>query len=112
MPTSEKAQLRGGAWLVEATNPRDVLTPEQLTEEHRLIGSTTEQFVDQEVLPALERLEQHDWNVARALVRRCGDLGLLAVDVPEAYGGGGLDKGTSPLVCESKGGAASFGAPP
>jgi alkylation response protein AidB-like acyl-CoA dehydrogenase len=110
MPTSEKAQLRGGAWLVEATDPRDVLTPEQLTEEHRLIGSTTQQFVDQEVLPALERLEQHDWSVARALVKRCGDLGLLAVDVPEAYGGVDLDKVTSLLVSERMASAASFGA--
>ena len=61
MPTSEKAQLRGGAWLIEPTDPREVLTPERLTDEHRLIGSTTQQFVEQEVLPALDRLEQHDW---------------------------------------------------
>ena len=46
MPTSEKAQLRGGAWLIEPTDPREVLTPERLTDEHRLIGSTTQQFVE------------------------------------------------------------------
>ncbi len=62
MPTSEKAQLRGGAWLIEPTDPREVLTPERLTDEHRLIGNTTQQFVEQEVLPALDRLEQHDWD--------------------------------------------------
>jgi alkylation response protein AidB-like acyl-CoA dehydrogenase len=110
MPTSETTQLRGGAWLIEPTDARDVLTPEKLTEEHRLIGATTQQFVDQEVLPALERLEQHDWAVARQLVARCGDLGLLGVDVPEAYGGLALDKVTSLLVSERMASAASFGA--
>jgi alkylation response protein AidB-like acyl-CoA dehydrogenase len=110
MPTSETAQLRGGAWLIEPTDARDVLTPETLTDEHRLIGATTQQFVDQEVLPALERLEQHDWALARRLVTRCGDLGLLGVDVPEAYGGVALDKVTSLLVSERMASAASFGA--
>jgi alkylation response protein AidB-like acyl-CoA dehydrogenase len=110
MPTSETAQLRGGAWLIEPTDARDVLTPETLTDEHRLIGATTQQFVDQEVLPALDRLEQHDWALARQLVRRCGDLGLLGVDVPEAYGGVALDKVTSLLVSERMASAASFGA--
>ena len=110
MPTSETAQLRGGAWLIEPTDARDVLTPEKLTDEHRLIGATTQQFVDQEVLPALDRLEQHDWALARQLIMRCGDLGLLGVDVPEAYGGVALDKVTSLLVSERMASAASFGA--
>ncbi len=110
MPATAKAQLRGGAWLLEATDPRDVLTPERLTDEHRLIGTTTQQFVDQEVLPALDRLEQHDWTLARQLVARCGELGLLGVDVPEAYGGLDLDKVTSLLVSERMASAASFGA--
>jgi alkylation response protein AidB-like acyl-CoA dehydrogenase len=110
MPTTDTTQLRGGAWLVDATRPGDVLTPEQLTEEQRLIGRTTQQFVDQEVLPALDRLEQHDWTVARRLLQRCGELGLLGVDVPEAYGGLELDKITSLVVSERMASAASFGA--
>jgi alkylation response protein AidB-like acyl-CoA dehydrogenase len=110
MPTSETAQLRGGAWLIEPTDARDVLTPEKLTDEHRLIGATTQQFVEQEVLPALDRLEQHDWVLARRLVGRCGELGLLGVDVPEVYGGLSLDKVTSLLVSERMASAASFGA--
>jgi alkylation response protein AidB-like acyl-CoA dehydrogenase len=110
MPTSETAQLRGGAWLIEPTDARDVLTPEKLTDEHRLIGATTQQFVEQEVLPALDRLEQHDWILARHLIGRCGELGLLGVDVPEAYGGLSLDKVTSLLVSERMASAASFGA--
>jgi alkylation response protein AidB-like acyl-CoA dehydrogenase len=87
-----------------------VLTPEKLTDEQRLIGATTQQFVEQEVLPALDRLDQHDWSVARQLIGRCGELGLLGVDVPEDYGGVDLDKVTSLLVSERMASAASFGA--
>ena len=110
MPTSETSQLRGGAWLIEPTDFREVLTPERLTDEHRLIGNTTQQFVEQEVLPELNRLEQHDWTIARRLIKRCGDLGLLGVDVPEGYGGLNLDKISSLVVSERMASAASFGA--
>jgi alkylation response protein AidB-like acyl-CoA dehydrogenase len=110
MPTSLTTQLRGGAWLIEPTDAAEMLTPERLTDEHRLIGNTTRQFVDQEVLPELDRLEQHDWTVARRLIKRCGDLGLLGVDVPETYGGLSLDKVASLVVSERMASAASFGA--
>src|SRR5712692_4222590 len=104
------AFLRGGAWMLEPSNPDAPLTPERLTEEHRLIGQTAEEFVDKEVLPELDRLDQKDWALARRLVQRCGELGLLGVDVPEAYGGVQLDKVTSLLVSERLARSASFGA--
>jgi len=102
--------LRGGEWLLQAADADHVFTPERLTEEHRLIGRTAQEFVDNEVLPALEQLEQKDWNLARTLVRRGADLGLLGVDVPEAYGGLALDKITSLVVSEKLARSASFGA--
>jgi alkylation response protein AidB-like acyl-CoA dehydrogenase len=102
--------LKGGAWLLESTPAGGVMTPEKLTDEHRLIAQTTEQFVEQEAAPALERLEKHDWSVARELLKRCGELGLLGVDVPEEYGGLALDKVTSLVVSERMSKAASFGA--
>src|SRR5262249_35866342 len=84
--------LRGGEWLLKSSDPADVFTPERLSEEHRLIAQTVNDFVEKEVLPVLDRLEEKDWGLARDLVRRCGDLGLLGVDVPEAYGGVQMDK--------------------
>jgi alkylation response protein AidB-like acyl-CoA dehydrogenase len=114
MPSSAAASvaiLRGGEWLLRATDPNAVFTPERITEEHRLIARTTEEFVDHEVLPVLDRLEKEkDWALARQLLRRGGELGLLSVDVPEAYGGLQLDKVTSMLVSEHIAGAGSFGA--
>src|SRR6266850_5710434 len=108
--TTEAALLKGGAWLIEPTRAESVLTPEKLTEEHNLIAQTTEQFVEQEVVPVLDQLEQHDWTLARKLLKRCGELGLLGVDVPEEYGGLALDKVTSLVVSEQMSKSASFGA--
>jgi len=101
------ATTRGGAWLIEdATEP--ILTPERLTDEHQLIRQTAEELITAEVLPKLEQLEQKDWTLARALVKRCGELGLLGTDVPEAYGGVELDKAASVVVGEAVGRSASF----
>ena len=102
--------LNGGAWLIEPTQPESVLTPEKLTDEHRLIARTVEQFVEQEAIPALDRLEKHEWQVARDLLKRCGTLGLLGIDVPEEYGGVALDKVTSLVVSERMSKSASFAA--
>jgi len=111
MPTTtETTILRGGEWLLQATTPEGVFTPERLTEEHRLIAQTAQEFVDAEVLPKLDQLEQKDWTLARELVKRGGALGLLGVDVPEAYGGVGLDKVSSLVVSEKMARSASFGA--
>jgi len=86
------------------------MTPERLTEEQRLIGQTTDRFVQQEVMPQLEKLEQHDWGLARQLIRRCAELDLLGIDVAEEYGGVDLDKVTSLVVSERMAASASFGA--
>jgi alkylation response protein AidB-like acyl-CoA dehydrogenase len=109
-PSTMPQATGGGAWLLEAGQPSAVFTPERLSEEHRLIGRTARQFVDQEVLPELPALERKDWPLARRLMRRAGDLGLLGVDVPEAYGGVQLDKVSSLVVSEKLARSASFGA--
>ena len=109
VPTDSSLQ-RGGEWLLAPTDADRVFTPERATDEHRLIGATAAAFVQNEVLPALDRLEQKDWTLARQLLKRCGDLGLLGVDVPEEYGGVGLDKVSSLIVSDRLSRSASFGA--
>jgi alkylation response protein AidB-like acyl-CoA dehydrogenase len=98
---------RGGAWLIEeATDP--IFTPEKLSDEHRLIKQTADEFINSEVRPALEKLEQKDWALVRTLIKRSGQLGLLGTDVPESLGGVELDKAAAIVVGESVGHAASF----
>jgi alkylation response protein AidB-like acyl-CoA dehydrogenase len=99
---------KGGAWLIEDAAPERVFTPEKMTDEHRLIGQTADEFLTAEVIPQLERLEQKDWALARTLVQRCGALGLLGTDVPGALGGVELDKVSSVIVGEVVGRCASF----
>jgi alkylation response protein AidB-like acyl-CoA dehydrogenase len=107
-PPSTSLSRKGGSWLLDETPAPDVFTPEKLSEEHRLMARTTTEFVDNEVLPNLERLEAKDWQLARSLVRRCGELGLLSIAVPEEYGGLDLDKASSLAVVERIGPSASF----
>src|SRR5262245_27108781 len=98
--TSAPVMLRGGEWLLQPSDADATFTPERITEEHRLIARTAKEFVDNEVLPVLDRLEQKDWALARELVKRAAALGLIGVDVPETYGGVGLDKVSSLIVSE------------
>jgi alkylation response protein AidB-like acyl-CoA dehydrogenase len=100
--------VRGGSWLIEDTPVESVFTPERLSDEHRLIAQTADEFITNEVLPVLEQLEQKDWQLARRLVGRAGQLGLLGTDVSDEFGGVGLDKVASILVGESMGRSASF----
>jgi alkylation response protein AidB-like acyl-CoA dehydrogenase len=106
--TTSTSLRKGGTWLLEDAAASDVFTPERLSDEHRLMAQTTTEFVQSEVLPMLDRMEQKDWDLARALLRRCGELGLLGIAVPEAYGGLDLDKASSLAVIEQIGPSASF----
>ena len=86
---------KGASWLLEATEPSSTFTPEKLSDEHRLMAQTVEEFVESEVLPKIDQLETKDWALARALVRRAGELGLLGISAPEEYGGLDLDNDRS-----------------
>ena len=104
----EKKMVAGGSFLIEESTPEDIFTPEDFTEEHRMIAETTRQFVDQEVRPAIPDLEKHNWELARELVGKAAELGLIGVNVPEEYGGLGLDQTSGVLVGENTGRSASF----
>src|ERR1044071_6373131 len=103
---TETQRVRGGGWLFEEAG--DIFTPEKLSEEHRLMAQTTAEFVDAEIMPALPKLEAKDWALSRALIRKCGDLGLLGLGAPEQYGGLDLDKASSLVVVERIARSASF----
>src|SRR4051812_32744495 len=100
--------VKGGSFLVEEHAPEDVFTPEDFTEEHRMIGQTAEDFVLNEVVPNEPELEKKNWPLLVDLLRKGGALGLTSVDIPEEYGGLDLDKISSILVAEKIAASASF----
>jgi alkylation response protein AidB-like acyl-CoA dehydrogenase len=111
MATSTEQTIKGGAWILDETDPASVMTPEKLTEEHKLIGQTAAEFVDNEVFPVVDKLEEKkDWSINRDLLAKCGSLGLLGPNVPEAYGGVDLDKIAAIVIAEQLARYASFGA--
>ena len=97
----------GCAFLIEPV-PEDVFSFEDFSEEQREMARTAEQFVDREVLPRLAEIEEKQGGVVPELLKRAGELGLLGVEVPEAYGGLGLDKATALLVSERAAKVGSF----
>src|SRR5262245_55008594 len=104
----EKQYMKGGEFLI--TEAEDIFTPEDFTEEHRMIADATREFVDNEVQPNLQALENHAWEVARQLLGKAGELGLLGSTIPEEYGGLGLDQTTSVIIAEMMGLGGGFGS--
>ncbi len=101
---------KGGGWLFEDTPTESVFTPEQKTEEHRLIDQTSDEFVANEIVVKNDQLETKDWDLARHLLKRTGELGLMGTDVPEEYGGLQLDKVSSAIIAGRLGQSGSFSA--
>lgn len=91
---------RGGGFLLGLPAAAEVFTPEDLDAQQRLIGETAAGFGKEQVAPLLEKIENREHEHSVALMRQAGELGLLGIDIPTAYGGLGLSTTTSTLVTE------------
>ncbi|MDH7479602.1 MAG: acyl-CoA dehydrogenase family protein [Syntrophomonadaceae bacterium] len=93
--------IKGGSFIIETIAPDAVFTPEDFTDEHKLIAKTAADFAAKEVEPVLPELEAQKENLMADLLKKAGEVGLLSIDIPEEYGGTGMDKASSMLVCEN-----------
>ncbi|MEW9675956.1 acyl-CoA dehydrogenase family protein [Lentibacillus sp. L22] len=109
MSETKEKLFKGGAFLVEDLTADDIITPEDFTEEHKMIAKTTDEFVSGEVLPVKDKLENHEFDYSVDLLKKAGELGLLGADVPEEYDGLALDKISSSLITEKFARAGGFG---
>lgn len=100
--------IKGGAFLIEELEADRVFTPEDFTDEQQMIAKTTEDYVKNEVTPLIDKLENHEFDNSVKLLKSAGNLGLLGADVPEEYGGLGLDKISSALISEKMAVAGGF----
>lgn len=100
--------IKGGSFLIEDVSFDQVFTPEEYSDEQKMIAKTTEDYVLNEVVPVIDNLENHEFDHSVRLLKEAGELGLLGADVPEEYGGLGLDKVSSALIAEKMSRAGGF----
>ena len=108
-------KTRGGQFIVKETKCEDIFTPEDFNEEQLMMRDSVKEFIDKEVWPNKERFEKRDFAFTVECMRKAGEMGLLSISVPEAYGGMGMGFVDTVLVCDYISGAtgsfsSAFGA--
>jgi hypothetical protein len=96
-----QALLPGGGFLLGDTDPQTIHTPEDFTDEQHLLAQTVREFVNQEVLPRLDVIEAKEPDVIPRLLKQAGDIGLLSIEVPTAYGGAEMGLTSGMLLMET-----------
>jgi alkylation response protein AidB-like acyl-CoA dehydrogenase len=100
--------VKGGSFLIQDTKPENIFTPEDFSDDQLAIADVARKFMENEVLPSVEQIEAHNWDVSVRLLKQAGDLGLLSFDIPEEYGGMEVDKISSVLISENFARQGSF----
>ena len=115
METKSQNEVNGGSFLISKIEPDQVFTPEDFSEEQRMMKEAVIEFIDREVWPHKERFEKKDYAFTESLMKKAGELGFLSIPVPENYGGMGMGFVSTMLVCDYISGASgslstAFGA--
>ena len=115
METKSQNEVNGGSFLISKIDPDQVFTPEDFSEEQRMMKEAVIEFIDREVWPHKERFEKKDYAFTESLMKKAGELGFLSIPVPENYGGMGMGFVSTMLVCDYISGATgslstAFGA--
>lgn len=98
--------LKGGEFLVADANHASTFTPEDFNEEQVMVKRMVQDFIDQEIVPNLDKIEKQEDNIAVKLLDKMAELGLLGSHMPEAYGGMEMDTNTNTLICDVMGGSS------
>ena len=92
--------LKGGQFLVKETQADEIFIREEFGEEQQMMLGATQDFTEREIRPHLMRFEEKDYALVENIIRKAGELGLLAISVPEKYSGLGMSFNTGMLICE------------
>jgi alkylation response protein AidB-like acyl-CoA dehydrogenase len=106
--SDKKLPLKGGEFIVRSVEPTEIFIPEEWNEEQRLMSSSCDEFMEQEVLPFLERIDTMEEGLMPSILEKAGELGMLGITIPTEFGGLGLDFKTSLLATEHLGKGYSF----
>ena len=104
----DRKVLKSGEFLINEIEAKDIFIPEEFNEEQLMIAQTCKDFLETEVYPILPELEKGDREMMKAVLKKCGDLGLMGVSIPEEYGGFGQSFVTQMLTAETTGAGYSF----
>ena len=108
IPTIATATLKGGEWLIKESKAAETFTPEDFNEEQLMVKDMCHQFLNNEVLPIVDRIDKMEEGLMPSLMVKAGEQGLLGASIPEDLGGLGKDFITSTLVNEGLGAGFSF----
>src|SRR6476659_7239992 len=106
--TQTAKTIKGGEWLIKESTPAEAYIPEDFNEEQKMVLEMCNSFLDTEVVPNLERIDNLEPGLMPKLMDKAGEQGLLGTSIPEEYGGLGKDFITATLVNEGLGGGHSF----
>lgn len=105
---SDKKAIKGGEFIIRDTKPEHIFIPEEWNEEQRMIANMCQDFIQQEVIPHLDRIDSMEEGLMPSIMDKAGELGMLGMSVPEDLGGMGVDFKTSLLATEYLGKGYSF----
>jgi hypothetical protein len=102
----EQKVLKGGEFLITNATPDAIFCPEDFTEEQQMVKQMVQDFIDQEIIPNLDKIENKEDNISVKLLEKMAELGLLGSHMPEAFGGMEMDTNTNTLICDIMGGSS------
>lgn len=105
---TNKRAIKGGEFLIRETTFEEIFIPEEFNEEQKMMAESCREFNEKEVIPVVDKLDQHDRELLRTLLNKAGELGLLGISVPEEYDGFGQNVVSSMLAAEEMGRGFSF----
>ncbi|MBU2019734.1 MAG: acyl-CoA dehydrogenase family protein, partial [Bacteroidetes bacterium] len=106
--STKKEAIKGGEFIIRTTAPEEIFTPEEWTEEQKMIAQMCDDFIAAEIEPNLERIDKMEDGLMQSLLVKAGELGMLSMSIPDEYGGMGVDFKTSLLATEHLGKGYSF----
>lgn len=105
---AEKTSIKGGEFIIRETEAHEIFIPEEFSEEQKMMAAATQDFIDTEITPNVERIDSMEEGLMESLMTKAGELGLLGVAIPEEYGGLGMNFNTSMLMADIIAASGSF----
>jgi alkylation response protein AidB-like acyl-CoA dehydrogenase len=94
------ATIKGGEFLIKETKAQDIFITEEFNEEQKMMKDAVIEFIDREVWPYKERIENKDYALTEEIMRKAGEMGFLGVSIPQKYGGIGMGFVSTMLVTD------------